>query len=115
MKTKLPFFILAIVLLLSCSKDDAADVVDCAGDALFTIVDHDASENNPREITFTVLHGDNPSIRSISWNFGDNTTQSSDTNTITHTYAQPGTYHVSLTVNLTNSCSFDKTKSVTVH
>ena len=115
MKTKLSPFILAVVLLLSCSKDDAADVVDCAGDALLTFVEHDASDTDPHEITFTVLHGDNPSIRSISWNFGDNITQTSNTNTITHTYAQPGTYHVSLTIHLTNSCSFDKTKSVTVH
>lgn len=115
MKTKLSHLMLAIVLLLSCNKDDASDVVGCAGYALLTIVDYDASDTDPHEITFTVLHGDNPSIRSISWNFGDNITQNSNTNTITHTYAQPGTYQVSLTVHLANSCSFDKTKSITVH
>lgn len=43
MKTKLSLLMLAIVLQLSCSKDDASDVVGCAGDALLTFVEHDAS------------------------------------------------------------------------
>lgn len=115
MKSKLSLLLLAIVLFLSCSKDDASDVVDCVGDALLTIVDHDASEDNPRQITFTVLHGEDPGIRSISWDFGDGTTQNSDTKTIQHTYAQAGSYSVKLKIHLTSSCSFDKTKNITVH
>lgn len=114
MKPKLFIVILAVFFFTACCKDDIADVMDCAGDALLTSVDHDASDGNPREVTFTVIHGDNPEIGSVDWNFGDGRTQTSNSPTITHTYAEAGSYQVSLKVHLVKSCSFDKTKNVTV-
>lgn len=55
------------------------------------------------------------SITSYGWDFGDGTTQSTNTPTTSHTYAQPGSYMVKLTV--TNSLGLPSTvfsRSVTV-
>ncbi|MBS1772852.1 MAG: PKD domain-containing protein [Bacteroidetes bacterium] len=50
-----------------------------------------------------------------SWNFGDGNTSTSSTFPITHTYASPGTYNISLQVyNSTYGCTHSVTKTVTV-
>lgn len=114
MKLKLVTFFVVFTLLVSCSRNDDDTPIDCIGDSLLALVEHDAADDNPRKITFTVVHGDDPGVRSITWDFGDNATQTTETTTVEHTYAQAGTYHVKLTVRLTNSCSFEKTRSITV-
>ena len=114
MKSKLSLLILAVFFFVACCKDDAEEIVGCAADALMTTVNHEALEENTREVTFNVLHADDSTIRSVDWSFGDGATQTSNTQTITHTYAEAGSYHVKLTVHLANSCSFDKTKNIIV-
>ncbi len=54
------------------------------------------------------------SITSQSWNFGDATALST-VQSPAHTYANPGTYPVSLIVTTNNSCKDTITKSVVVH
>lgn len=114
MKTKLSIFLLSMIMLSACSKNDAEDVTDCIGQSLLTIVSHDAVADNPKKIAFSVTHSDDPKIKSITWDFGDNMTESSNSATITHTYTQAGSYQVKLKVYLDNSCSYDKTQNVTV-
>ena len=45
------------------------------------------------------------SVALYAWSFGDGTTGASATPTITHTYAEPGTYTVTLTVTGSDGCS----------
>ena len=52
-------------------------------------------------------------IQSYTWNFGDGQTGSGQN--VSHTYAQPGTYTVTLTVQGAGGCSSDKTQQVTVN
>lgn len=115
MKSKLSLLLLAVFFFVACCKDDAEEIVGCAADALMTTVNHNVFEENAREVIFNVLHTDDSTISSVDWNFGDGTTQTSNSKTITHAYAEAGSYHVKLTVYLSNSCSFDKTKNITVH
>ncbi len=48
-------------------------------------------------------------IQSYSWNFGDGTTASSEQNP-THSFVNPGSYDVTITVTDDKNCSFDSTK-----
>ena len=52
-------------------------------------------------------------INSFQWNFGDNQTGTGQN--ATHTYAQAGTYHVTLTVQNAGGCSDQITQTVTVN
>ena len=52
-------------------------------------------------------------IQSYNWNFGDGQTGSGQN--VSHTYAQPGTYTVTLTVQGAGGCSSEKTQQVTVN
>ena len=64
---------------------------------------------------FTSTSTTNPTGQSISsyqWNFGDGGTSTQQNPT--HTYTQPGTYTVTLTVNCGGICSDTKTQTVTV-
>ena len=52
-------------------------------------------------------------INSYQWNFGDNQTGTGQN--ATHTYAQAGTYQVTLSVEAAGGCSDQVTRTVTVH
>ena len=52
-------------------------------------------------------------ITSYQWNFGDNQTGTGQN--VNHTYAQPGTYQVTLTVQANGGCSDQITRTVTVN
>ncbi|MDJ1491948.1 PKD domain-containing protein [Cytophagaceae bacterium DM2B3-1] len=54
------------------------------------------------------------SLISRSWDFGDNSTPSTELNP-SHTYAQTGTYLVKLTIENNVGCSVTLTKSITIH
>ena len=54
------------------------------------------------------------SINRYAWDFGDGTTEPNGTQTVTHVYAQPGTYQVTLTVTDQNGQTSSATNAVTV-
>lgn len=115
MKKKISILLSVLFLCLAaCSKDDAEDVTDCIGESLLSTFNHSEAVDNVKQINFTIFHSGEPAISSVNWNFGDNKTQTSNSGTISHTYTQAGTYKVSYTVHLNNSCSFDKTHNITV-
>jgi gliding motility-associated-like protein len=65
---------------------------------------------NPRQITFTAQ---SVGADQWTWNFGDGTT--STTQNPVHTYADTGTYTVTLTVvNLTTGCDYTKTQTIRI-
>lgn len=114
MKTKLPILLVSLFLFISCGKDTAEDIVDCMGQSLFSSVHHTFSTSDAREITFSVTHSDEPKIKSVDWNFGDGNSQKVNSESISHTYSAAGTFEVKATIHLSNSCSFDKSKSITI-
>ena len=61
--------------------------------------------------SFTFYNTNLPSAAAL-WNFGDGTTASGDT--VTHTYALPGTYIVNLEVELPSGCVGSVQKTVTI-
>ena len=66
---------------------------------------------------FTSTSTTNPAgqnIQSYSWDFGDNSALGSG-QTTTHTYAQAGTYQVTLTVSCGGHCTSTKTQTVVVY
>lgn len=52
----------------------------------------------------TSRSSDNVALKSWEWNFGDGTTQTTTTRTVTHSYGWPGTYPVYLKVTDVNGC-----------
>ena len=65
---------------------------------------------------FTSTSTTNPSgqqIRSYQWNFGDGQTGTGQN--VSHTYANPGSYPVTLTVSTGGSCTAQKTQNVNVY
>ena len=67
-------------------------------------------QGNPTQFTSTST---GQGIDSYQWNFGDNQTGTGQN--ATHTYAQAGTYHVTLTVQSAGGCSDQTTQTVTVN
>ncbi|HEX6020494.1 MAG TPA: ThuA domain-containing protein, partial [Solirubrobacter sp.] len=68
------------------------------------------STSTPRQIQFSL--GSSGGV-SYSWDFGDDTPDSTEANP-THTYAEPGTYDVTLTVTYADGERLSKTVPVTV-
>ena len=71
-------------------------------------------QGNPTQFTSTSTT--NPSgqqIRSYQWNFGDGQTGTGQN--VSHTYANPGSYPVTLTVSTGGSCTAQKTQNVNVY
>lgn len=92
----------------SCTARDTI-VISAAPRATIAGIDVIPGGTNPREITCTAVNAQN--VSSYSWNFGDNNT--SALAAPVHTYAQAGTYTVSLTVrNVCNDSTI--TKSVII-
>lgn len=104
---KLPklFALAAIILIYSCSGDDTPAVVPTPGfnqDRLFI---------EPGEtVTFTNTSTDG---QSFSWNFGDNSTVSTDENP-THTFNSVGNFTITLSVTSSTGDVATTTSSVTV-
>ena len=71
-------------------------------------------QGNPTQFTSTsTTNPAGQTISSFQWRFGDG--QTGNGQTTSHTYAQPGTYQVTLTVSTGNGhCSHEITKTITV-
>ncbi len=82
--------------------------VNAAPQASFTSTT--VCQGNPTQFTST-SSGDQ--ITSYQWNFGDSQTGAGQN--ASHTYTQPGTYNVTLTVQTSGGCSDQITQTVTVN
>lgn len=108
---------LAFVGLVSCGDDDAKSIVDCFGENLLVTVDHTKAAGNPKQVNFEVEYfGEKNLDNTLKWNFGDGTAPQNITGTtVTHTYANPGSYETTVTISLNNGgCSFDVKKHITI-
>jgi 6-phosphogluconolactonase (cycloisomerase 2 family) len=64
-----------------------------------------ASAGNPTSLSGAGSTDPDGSVASYAWDFGDGTTATTDTPATQHTYAQPGSYTVTLTVTDNEGCS----------
>ena len=67
-------------------------------------------QGNPTQFTSTASGGQ---INTYQWNFGDG--QTGNGQTVSHSYAQPGTYNVTHTVQTAGGCSDQVTQTVDVY
>ena len=70
-------------------------------------------QGTPTQFTSTASSAPGNPITSYQWNFGDG--QTGQGQTVSHTYAQAGTYQVTHTVQTSGSCSGQKIQSVPVN
>lgn len=110
MKQKLTIGLLALlcgaIAMTSCKKDDDTKT------ATTVTADFDISPVGAKNlVTFT---NKSTGHASSAWNFGDETTSASNEATVTHTYPNAGTYHVTLTVTASDGTQASKQKDVVI-
>jgi len=106
MKKFLPWLI--VVLVVACSKTNDETIVNVRPDAKFSFTGDSAA---PEAVVFTNL---STTATPYRWSFGDSTYQAAnDNSTVYHTYADAGTYTVTLTsYSATDSVSTSQTVTV---
>lgn len=105
MKKFLPWLI--VIMLVACSKTEQT-VIDVKPDARFA---HSGDSAAPEQVAFVNLSETETPYR---WSFGDSSyQQANDKSTVYHTYADAGTYTVTLTsYSATDSVSVSQTVTV---
>ena len=93
--TGLLIFLSVIVVMVSCKKDEEKDVI-----ASFT---YSVDSTDFLKVTFT---NRSSNFSALSWNFGDGSAVSTETNPV-HTYAAAGAYNVVLTATSTDGKTTD--------
>lgn len=117
MKKSLLLLSLAVIAITACSKSEAGDVIDCLGFSFYLNAHHSAAEGNPKLINFNVTNTntEHPLNDNIRWDFGDGNVKTVTGTTVSHTYAQPGTYNAKASVSLQGTgCSYDLKENVTI-
>lgn len=94
-----------LLLLISCSKDDGKDVVDCFGEGLLMNVTHTVENENVVNFQITYIR-----------DFGDGNVETITGTTATHAYLQSGSYEVKANVSLVSpDCTFALKEDVTIN
>ena len=108
----------------ACKKtaDVIEETIDCTVDSWFLKINADVDASNSKLIHFTFVNDDSSEKytldNEINWDFGDGVTETSQGLTISHTYANTGSYTVkgSYTLNKgSKSCSSHKQKAINVY
>lgn len=120
MKTKFKILFIATVLLLgfSCSKSDLDKGIDCFGESFFMKFKHTTDPVNAKKVDFVVDYTGSYEFKSVTWTFGDGTTETTNSKIISHTYTTAGTYNVKADITIQDgkaACTASPIKSVTVN
>lgn len=111
-------FLLAAALILSIScKKTVEESIDCITELMFAAIIHTANPDAPLEVTYELIYGGTHTV-TITWEFGDGTSQTVVGTTVTHIYPDAGNYAVKANITLSSadmsSCSTSKEKNVDV-
>jgi len=120
MKTKLKILFAVVVLFLniSCNKEDSKAPIDCLGESLFIKLKHTTDAANPKKINYEIEYTGDFTFSSVKWTFGDGTTETVSSTTVSHTYTEAGTFMVKADVTIkkdNESCTSSPVKNVTVN
>ncbi len=109
------FALLGMVFLtLSCSGDDAENIINCLGESSFISIEIE-NDNGDRTVGFSIDYTGDLTLRSVEWDFGDGNTSSGTS--VSHTYSAAGSFSVKAKVELRDGdafCKPEKTRNVTV-
>lgn len=93
------FTALMFVFILSCRKS-VDEAVDCLGESFLLSFTHSVAPTNSREIRFTVNYTGTHDLTSVTWDYGDGSTQAVNAPGVVHIYTAPGTYEVKANITL---------------
>src|SRR6187402_1235375 len=119
MKTKLKILFAVVVLFFnfSCNKDEVKAPIDCFGESLFIKLKHTTDATNPKKINYEIEYTGSFTFSSVRWTFGDGTTETVSSTTVSHTYTEAGTFTVKADVTIKKddeTCTSSPVKNVTV-
>ncbi|TPG36390.1 PKD domain-containing protein [Flavobacterium pectinovorum] len=120
MKTKFKIVCIVAVLVLgySCSKSDVEKGIDCFGESFFMKFKHTTDPANVKKVDFVVDYTGSYEFKSVKWNFGDGTSETTTSKTLSHIYTTAGTYNVKADITIQHgkaTCTASPIKSVTVN
>lgn len=109
-------FISGLIFISGCKKV-TENMVDCLGESLLVSVRADVDASNNKLINFEAHYVGESSVSSVTWDFGDGSSQTFTTKTASHTYSKAGNYMVKAKVTLSqngSTCTPEPTKSIVV-
>ncbi len=119
MKKSLTILLSAIfVFSISCSKNEAENVVDCVAESLTVSISATPDPGNPKKIDFKLNYTGSHTIRKVDWTFGDGNKATVNGTTTSHTYAAAAGYTVKAKVEIVNGsaiCSPEPLRNITVN
>ena len=120
MKTKTSILFAAFILFLnlSCSKSDIEKGFDCVGESLFIKLKNSTDATNAKKMNYEIEYTGEHTFKSVKWTFGDGTTETVTTKTVSHIYPSAGTFTVKADVTIENgklTCTSSPTRSVTIN
>jgi len=115
MKTASTLMLISL-FIIGCSKDTEKDIVDCFGASLLTNVHHTTSNENPKTIHFNVSYSGSSTLKNtITWHYGDGTTETVKGTSTSHTYSKAGAYTVKAAVSFVSpSCTIEVKENVEI-
>ena len=84
----------------SVSTIGCKDAINCAGESLTVSIEISPDGSDPNLIEFDVNYSGDYQIEDVDYDFGDGTKANGESPIITHRYSAPGTYDVTILVNL---------------
>ncbi|SFQ47699.1 PKD domain-containing protein [Parafilimonas terrae] len=117
MKLKEAFVLLfpAVLACTSCSRDN--ENIDCIKEQILVKIEHTRHADNKNAIDFSINYTGSKTITSVNWNFGDGTSLSGDSISVTHIYADTGLFITKASVNVVEdgaSCTLTPDKKVRI-
>ena len=114
---KIIFLLVGAVLLSMSCKKAVEESIDCVMEMLFVTYSYTVDPAIPLEVTYTLNYTGEFAV-TITWDFGDGTTQTVAGKTVTHIYPDAGTYQVKALITLSaadrSSCTSSKERSIDV-
>ncbi len=111
------FLILTSFLMVSESCKKTKEAIDCFEESLKVTMVHTKDNADSKKVTFTLAYAGSFDLQNVKWEFGDGQEETVTGMSVTHTYADAGSYEVRYTVSIKNddeSCSPAYQETITI-